>query len=60
MDTTNQFDSLSDEECVSMCMSCLARGVAIPEAVRRRVQQLGIWKLIVGATNGTYQYERDS
>lgn len=51
MNTTDHYEDLTDEECVSMCMSCVARGVDIPDAVRRRVQQLGIWKLIIGATD---------
>lgn len=52
---TNMLETLTDAECVSMCMECVARGVAIPASVKERVQKLGIWKLIVGATHD-YRY----
>lgn len=56
----DNLDSLTDAECVQMCMECLAEEVAIPPAVERRVKQLGVWKLIVGATNDAYRYENHS
>lgn len=51
--------NLTNEECVQMCLECLAMEVAIPRVVERRVKELGIWKLLVGASNGAYRYESD-
>lgn len=56
----DNLDFLNDAECVQMCMECLAANVTIPPAIERRVKQLGVWKLIVGATNDAYQYENYS
>lgn len=60
MDYMDTYENLTDEECVSLCMSCIARGVAIPQTVRTRVQKLGIWKLIVGAADEHHWSESTS
>lgn len=59
MDTNSPYEQLTDEECVTMCMICVARGVAVPCYVEDRVKSLGIWKLIMGSTDG-YRYENHS
>lgn len=53
----DNLENLTNEECIQMCLECLARDVAIPCVVERRVKELGIWKLLVGAANDVYRYE---
>lgn len=55
----DSLENLTDEECVQMCLGCLATGVAIPCVVERRVKELGIWRLLVGAANDAFRYESD-
>lgn len=53
----DNLENLTNEECIQMCLECLAVDVAIPRVVERRVKELGIWKLLVGAANDAYRYE---
>lgn len=55
----DNLENLTNEECVQMCLECLAMEVAIPRVVEHRVKELGIWKLLVGASNA-YRCESDN
>ena len=55
----DNLENLTNEECIQMCLECLAMEVAIRRAVERRVKELGIWKLLVGANNA-YRCESDN
>lgn len=55
----DNLENLTNEECIQMCLECLAMEVAIPRVVEQRVKELGIWKLLVGASNA-YRCESDN
>lgn len=42
-----QFAVLSDTECVEYAAECIAEDVPIPRAVKERLQDLGIYNLIM-------------
>lgn len=42
----DHFAELSDEECIEYATQCIAETVPIPDTVRKRLEELGIYTVL--------------
>lgn len=52
---SSQFDKLSDTECIAYAAQCLAEGISVPESVKHRLKELGVYTLIMEAARGAFE-----